>query len=167
MLRLFLWGWNPSWDNATYLTLEVHGANYIPPNSTGLKYGEDIVKHGRPFTTIFDRDFLHMMAHTGPIAPFEDPAQDPAHHTAIFYATAWSPSGNPILLTTVLDLETQTTFVCLMPHRPIATSTPPLTYSASLVTQDSGVTQTRIESEVDRIPNVLLDFDPFTNFHKI
>ncbi|KAJ7346211.1 hypothetical protein DFH08DRAFT_810043 [Mycena albidolilacea] len=109
-------------------------------SSMCLKYGEDIVEQRRPFTTIFDRDFLYfMMAHTGPVAWFEDPD----HHSAIFYATAWSPSGNPILLTTVLDLKTQTTMPRI--NRDFSTAT----YSASLVTQESGVTQTRIESEVD------------------
>ncbi|KAJ6451910.1 hypothetical protein C8R45DRAFT_1041465 [Mycena sanguinolenta] len=165
LVRLFLWGWNPSWDNGTYIRLQIHTGDYISASTTDMEY-EDLMDKHIQFTSVLDCDFLHlMMAHTGPIARLNDPD----HHTVIFYATARSRrDGKKIrLLTTVVDLKTGSTFVLV--HAESANRTwHTLTYPAAItVTPVSGVvnTQLRGDSAINRVPNALLNSERFLRIY--
>jgi hypothetical protein len=133
LLRIFIWGLNPLWDEQTGLSLElqlVADTDLAPMVTTTQDYRQRILgvdayarnirgARSDPFVILTDRRFLEYISpYTGPVERFSDPD----NHVAIYYALACCPEetkdgiilpGKKALLTTVLELDSRNTFVLL------------------------------------------------------
>ncbi|KAJ7797634.1 hypothetical protein B0H13DRAFT_1934086 [Mycena leptocephala] len=160
LLRLFFWGLNPDWDNETYIMLAVPGTAPTPPSTTEVDFAE-IASERKPFVSIRDHDVLRQMrAHTGAVPRF----MDPDHHITLFYTITRGPENNSLsLLTTAIDLQTQTTFVLAQtPDNDDTTF-----FSATLrVSETTGITETTIEEKIERNPHQLLNSKQFVDIER-
>ncbi|KAJ7020387.1 hypothetical protein C8F04DRAFT_1242007 [Mycena alexandri] len=119
ILRIYIWGLNPSRDEATGLILELQLSNDLDqaPNITTPQDLQDQILTSKPteralFVILTDSEFLEYISpYTGPVERFSDPD----NHVAIYYTLAGCFSGESeeakALLTTILDLESRTTFL--------------------------------------------------------
>ncbi|KAJ7027619.1 hypothetical protein C8F04DRAFT_1294058 [Mycena alexandri] len=120
LLRIYIWGLNPRWDEATGLTLELQlpdDFDQAPRITTPQDLQEDILPSSgdseTPFVILTDSEFLEYISkYTGPVQRFSDPD----NHVAIYYTLAGVPERgeseeDKALLTTILDLESRTTFL--------------------------------------------------------
>ncbi|KAJ7020755.1 hypothetical protein C8F04DRAFT_1241770 [Mycena alexandri] len=123
LLRIYIWGLNPSWDEATGLTLEIQLPNDFaqapkittPQDLQKKILGLDKIPQWRraSFVILTDSEFLEYISHyTGPVERFSDPD----NHVAIYYTLAGCGKDGEseeakALLTTILDLESRTTFL--------------------------------------------------------
>ncbi|KAJ6597474.1 hypothetical protein DFH09DRAFT_1022843, partial [Mycena vulgaris] len=126
LLRILIWGRNPQWDEPTGLSLELSlpaDVQHAPTITTPQDYQRYILGIGSgncyepgrrdPFVILPDSRFLEYISpYTGPVERFSDPD----NHVAIYYTLAGSDAGKA-LLTTILDLESRSTFV-LIHHCP-------------------------------------------------
>ncbi|KAJ6591309.1 hypothetical protein DFH09DRAFT_1273923 [Mycena vulgaris] len=152
ILRIYIWGLNPQWDEHTGLSLELQLPSYrfAPTVTTAQDYELHILgtkwnRNCGPFVVLTDGRFLdYISQYTGPVERFNDPD----NHVAIYYTLAgcladYSDEGK-ILLTTVLDLETRNTFVflhhCPSRHPSSNAHEGPTVYSATFeIIQDTGI----------------------------
>ncbi|KAJ7020389.1 hypothetical protein C8F04DRAFT_1050864 [Mycena alexandri] len=120
LLRIYIWGLNPSWDEAAGLTLELQLPNdfeQAPRITTAQDLQKDILPSvyykQTPFVILTDSEFLEYISlYTGPVQRFSDPD----NHVAIYYTLVGVPERgeseeHKALLTTILDLESRTTFL--------------------------------------------------------
>ncbi|KAJ6591277.1 hypothetical protein DFH09DRAFT_1420394, partial [Mycena vulgaris] len=148
ILRIYIWGLNPQWDEQTGVRLELQLPNYTfsPTVTTAQDYKLHILGtkwNGQcvPFVVLTDGRFLdYISSYTGPVERFNDPD----NHVAIYYTLAgcledYSDEGK-ILLTTVLDLETRNTFVFVHNCPSNIDSDRPAVYSATFdIMEDTGI----------------------------
>ncbi|KAJ6597478.1 hypothetical protein DFH09DRAFT_81646 [Mycena vulgaris] len=125
LLRILIWGHNPHWDEPEGITLELSlpaDVQKAPTITTSQDYMRYILgvgagsENGRrdPFVILPDSRFLEYISpYTGPVEQFNDPD----NRVAIYYTLAASSYADKALLTTVLDLESRSTFV-LIHHCP-------------------------------------------------
>ncbi|KAJ7473421.1 hypothetical protein FB451DRAFT_1249219 [Mycena latifolia] len=161
LLRIYIWGINPSWDEQTGLRLELE----LPDNSEKaptITMGQDF--RGRvlpekymepgPFVVVTDSHFLEYISpYTGPVERFSDAD----HHVAIRYALVGSRGSDEspeakVLLTTVLDLESRNTFL-FVHHCTLRGSSTNISaiYSATFkIAQDTGIMTTKCETPLSR-----------------
>ncbi|KAJ7046248.1 hypothetical protein C8F04DRAFT_1323132 [Mycena alexandri] len=136
LLRIYIWGLNPSWDEATGLTLELQLPNdfeQAPKITTPHHLQNRILSSRAAFVILTDSEFLEYISpYTGPVERFSDPD----NHVAIYYTLAGVPEHGEseeakALLTTILDLESRTTFLlCSLIHGG-GGSDDPIIYSAT------------------------------------
>ncbi|KAJ6510645.1 hypothetical protein C8R45DRAFT_1068614 [Mycena sanguinolenta] len=125
LIRICIWGTNSNWNKKTGLCLKIQLIDIVPTFTSGLldftnndmDYGNN--KEDRPFIVLSDREFLkYITPYIGPLKRFHDPD----HHIIIYYTIAgalrnaphrirWSTNGRKVLLTTILDLESQSTYM--------------------------------------------------------
>ncbi|KAJ7020498.1 hypothetical protein C8F04DRAFT_1274961 [Mycena alexandri] len=152
LLRIYIWGLNPRWDEATGLTLELQlpdDFEQAPRITTAQDLQKDILPSvyykQTPFVILTDSEFLdYISLYTGPVQRFSDPD----NHVAIYYTLAGVPERgeseeHKALLTTILDLESRTTFLLVNYYSPIdggCGSYDPVIYSAtSELLEDIGI----------------------------
>ncbi|KAJ7020513.1 hypothetical protein C8F04DRAFT_1403585 [Mycena alexandri] len=152
LLRIYIWGLNPRWDEATGLTLELQlpdDFEQAPRITTAQDLQKDILPSvyykQTPFVILTDSEFLEYISlYTGPVQRFSDPD----NHVAIYYTLVGVPERgeseeHKALLTTILDLESRTTFLLVNYCSPIdggRGSYDPVIYSAtSELLEDIGI----------------------------
>ncbi|KAJ7473402.1 hypothetical protein FB451DRAFT_981512, partial [Mycena latifolia] len=161
LLRIFIWGLNPSWDEQTGLRLELElpdDSEKAPTITMGQDFRGRILKEydsePGPFVVVTDSHFLEYISpYTGPVERFSDAD----HHVAIYYALVGSqPSPKSpetkVLLTTVLDLESRNTFLFVHHCPPMGPSTnTPAIYSATFeIAQDTGIMTAKCDTPLSR-----------------
>ncbi|KAJ7481848.1 hypothetical protein FB451DRAFT_1556037 [Mycena latifolia] len=180
LVRVYIWGLNPSWDEKTGLRLDLRLPGDIeraPPITTGQDFetrilnqqnlsvgvmdsdftdyifpysqlpdaDSQVIMKPDPFVVLTEKQFLEYISpYTGPM----EGLTDPDNHVVIYYTLVGCRPDDfkeaKILLTTVLDLESRSTFV-LTHHcpskNPSAISLDITTiYSATFaIMQDSGI----------------------------
>ncbi|KAJ7481817.1 hypothetical protein FB451DRAFT_1237253 [Mycena latifolia] len=150
LLRIYIWALNPSYDEHTGLRLELRLPDN-PERAPTLTTGRDvlpILEEHDPFVVRTDTHFLEYISpYTGPVERFNDPD----NHVVIYYALAGYFSDTSesdeakVLLTTVLDLESRSTFVlvhhCGTNHSFTNSLDPAATICAatSEIMQDTGI----------------------------
>ncbi|KAJ7473427.1 hypothetical protein FB451DRAFT_292410 [Mycena latifolia] len=158
LLRIYIWGLNPSWDERTGLSLGLElpdDSEKAPTITTGQDlqgyiFNEYNSKH-MPFVVVTDSHFLEYISpYTGPVERFSDAD----HHVAIYYALVGSAGSeeSKVLLTTVLDLESRNTFLFVhhCPPRGPSTNTSAI-YSATFeIAQDTGIMTAKCDTPLSR-----------------
>ncbi|KAJ7573783.1 hypothetical protein C8J56DRAFT_839819, partial [Mycena floridula] len=137
-LRIILWGSNPKWDEATGVTVNIALDETSPLITTPVPYDQHDVKSSERLMVVDELRFLnHLTPYTGPLERFNDPN----HHVAIYYTLiSLAQTKSKVLLTTVLDLETRSTFVLEHQSGSANSNSKPHVYSASFeVLQDTGI----------------------------
>ncbi|KAJ7573808.1 hypothetical protein C8J56DRAFT_506614 [Mycena floridula] len=130
-LRIILWGWNPEWDEAaTGVAVKISLTTTEPLITTPVPYNKSFDR----LMVVDDVRFLnHLTPYTGPLERFN--GSD--HNVAIYY-TLVGMGWTKVLLTTVLDLKTRSTFV--LEHHSGSSKSKPHVYSASFeVLQETGI----------------------------
>ncbi|KAJ7481868.1 hypothetical protein FB451DRAFT_138280 [Mycena latifolia] len=166
LLRIYIWGLNPSWDESTGLSWELQlpdDGEFAPAITTAQDYSTHILYQPTylphadtrwpgeskcdPFVVLTDSRFLdYISPYTGPVERFIDPD----NHVAIYYTLAGhvqdgsSSPGAKILLTTVLDLESRNTSIlahrCPVKYPSTSGSDTASVYSASFeIMLDTGI----------------------------
>ncbi|KAJ7881306.1 hypothetical protein B0H14DRAFT_1514198 [Mycena olivaceomarginata] len=165
LLRIYIWGLNPLWDEQTGLSLELQllaDTDLAPTVTTAQDYRQRILgvnayeqnirgARNDPFVILTDRQFLEYISpYTGPVERFSDPD----NHVAIYYALACCPEetrdgiilpGKKVLLTTVLELDSRSIFVLLhnLSSNDVSASgsdgVVPIYSATAETTQDSGI----------------------------
>ncbi|KAJ7577584.1 hypothetical protein C8J56DRAFT_1171026 [Mycena floridula] len=142
VLRIILWGSNPKWDGETGVMVNIALTTTEPlittPESYRRKFSKDAgwSYSAEKFMIIDNAQFLnHLTPYTGPLERFNDPD----HHVAIYYTLfGMAQINSKVLLTTVLDLETQSTFV--LEHQSGRPDSKPIVYPASFeVLKETGI----------------------------
>ncbi|KAJ6509851.1 hypothetical protein DFH09DRAFT_999709 [Mycena vulgaris] len=149
LIRIVIWGWNPEFDDDTWLIVNIPVDSSNPPLITAPQHFSHI-KNAEPFMILNDQQFLsHVAPYTGPINRFTDPD----HHTGIYYTLTGdlsSADNKKILLTTVIDLETRSTFVLANTASKKMDAPPIEVYSATVsVLQDSGIMQAILRNQIE------------------
>ncbi|KAJ7577581.1 hypothetical protein C8J56DRAFT_1113670 [Mycena floridula] len=83
-LRIILWGWNPRWDEATGVRVEIALEKTPPLITTPVPYDHHDADESKSFERLVVVDDLRFLSHltpyTGPLERFNDPD----HHVTIY-----------------------------------------------------------------------------------
>ncbi|KAJ6534924.1 hypothetical protein B0H19DRAFT_1323037 [Mycena capillaripes] len=162
ILRIIIWGSNPTWDEDTDVRLNLRFESTPPTITTGQDYEQFIAfkDYSEPFIIWSDSLFLdYVSPFTGPLERFSDPDR----HLAIYYTLAgdfwrerWSTKydEHKVLLTTLLDLETRDAYV-VVHHCPSGSSqeSPQETIAYSVIIEkihDMGLTTAKYDTKLNK-----------------